>query len=139
MALGPLTVQIGFSQYPELSGLCVFYLLELQEKCWPYFAFRRPVDAFALGGTWGSRAYVCPRVPPMGYPAATAVLYYSHRRLALGRLPRSLEAGLPGVPEAHEIRQGRPMPFLALSGDRREWKIYLDDFLGLDVLTDGRA
>ena len=119
--------------------VAAFYLLELPPAWRPYFTFRLPVDASALGGPPGKLVYVCSRVLPMGFSGATAVMQHWHRRLALGRLPKSLAAGLPGLAAEQEIRQGRPVPLSALSGDRSAWKIYLDDFLGVEILETGRS
>ena len=97
--------------------VAAFYLLELPKKWRPYFTSRLPVDASVLGGPQGKVVYVCSKVLPMGFSGATAVMQHWQRRLALGRLPRSLGSNLPGLAAEQEIRLGRPIPLSALSGD----------------------
>ena len=116
--------------------VAALYLLEFPDKWRLFFTFCRPVGAAILGGPNGMLVYVCSRALAMG---ATAVLQHWHRRLALGRLPSSLEVQLPGLTATQEIRQGRPLPLPTLSRDRSAWKIYLDDVLEVEVVSEAKA
>jgi len=108
--------------------VAAFYLLGLPEVWHGYFTFERQVDARFVGGTPGRLVRVCAMVLPMGFSGATAVMQNWHRRLASGQLPRSLAAGVAGLPACTELRVDRPNPLSSFAGPRALWSIYLDDF-----------
>lgn len=110
-----------------------FYLLLLPPAWRGYFTFSRPVRREIFGLTGPGVVYVQSVVLPMGFSGATSILQHWHRRAALGLLPPSISAQVPGLNPKNEIQRGRSMPLSIAQGSREGWKIFLDDFLNLQV------
>ena len=83
--------------FSAVDLVSAFYLLQ-PPRCWPrWFTDERWVGGRFAGGVLGVLTRACSGVLLMEFSGATGFMQHWHWRLALGRLPRSLERSVPGL------------------------------------------